>query len=62
MPQLFSPKGLRSFFNTHNYDEWKLVRKATAPAFSPAEIRKAFPLLLKARRPPHCALGGAARC
>ncbi|PRW59761.1 cytochrome P450 [Chlorella sorokiniana] len=44
---LFSPKGIRSFFNTHNYDEWKLMRKGTAPAFSLDNIRKAFPRLLE---------------
>ncbi|KAL4859226.1 Acyl-coenzyme A oxidase [Chlorella vulgaris] len=45
--ELFSPKGIRSFFNTHSYDDWKVVRKVTAPAFSPASIRKAFPVLLR---------------
>jgi hypothetical protein len=31
--QLFSPKGIRSIFNTHDMEDWKVVRKVTAPAF-----------------------------
>lgn len=45
--ELFSPAGHRSFFNTHIHEEWRLVRKGTAPAFSQDNIRKAFPLLMK---------------
>ncbi|PSC71095.1 cytochrome P450 [Micractinium conductrix] len=44
---LFSPTGRRSFFNTHDAEEWRLVRKSTAPAFSLDNIRKAFPLLMR---------------
>ena len=47
MDELFSPVGHRSFFNTHSHEEWRLVRKGTAPAFSLDNIRKAFPLLMK---------------
>lgn len=37
--------GRRSFFNTHDAEEWRVVRKGTAPAFSLDNIRRTFPHL-----------------
>lgn len=46
---LFSEKGHRSFFSTHSREEWRLVRKGTAPAFSHDNVRKAFPRIMQVR-------------
>lgn len=34
--------GLRSFFTTTDEEQWALIRKGTAPAFSQANIRRYF--------------------
>lgn len=47
--QLLGPYGTRSLFTTHDDAEWRLVRKATAPAFFPDNIRAAFPVLREVR-------------
>jgi len=39
--------GVRSFFSTQDEAAWSLVRKGTAPAFSPSNIRKYYPQVLK---------------
>lgn len=49
MDELFSEQGRRSFFSTHSREEWRVVRKGTAPAFSQDNMRKLFPRMMQAR-------------
>ncbi|KAL4429336.1 hypothetical protein ABPG77_005110 [Micractinium sp. CCAP 211/92] len=44
--ELFGPTAHPSFFSTPDNEEWRMVRKATAPAFSLDNIRRAFPAVL----------------
>ncbi|KAL4458668.1 hypothetical protein ABPG75_013533 [Micractinium tetrahymenae] len=44
--ELFGPNAHPSLFSTPDNEEWKMVRKATAPAFSLDNIRRAFPTVV----------------
>ena len=43
--QIYSPKRVPSFFTTPDQAAWLAVRKGCAPAFSPDNIRRAFPVI-----------------
>lgn len=43
--QIYSPTGIPSFFTTQDSEMWSAVRKGCAPAFSPDNLRKEFPLI-----------------
>ncbi len=45
LAQIYSPTSTPSFFTTKDDTKWAAVRKGCAPAFSPENVRKSFPVI-----------------